>query len=321
MTASMTRRNLLTTAGAMAFSGAIMNNLFAANAEIKPAANASEPFGYCLNTSTISGANLGLSEMIDIAGKAKFGAVEPWLRDIEKFIKAGGVLGDLAKKIEDYGMVIPSAIGFAKWIVDDEQQRTAGIEQMKHDMDLVAQLKGTRIAAPPIGANGGKDAKPELANIVERYKVLLDLGRKMGVKPELEVWGSSKTLNNLGDAVHVIINAADADACMLLDVFHLYKGGSSIAGLKLLNASALGVLHTNDYPADPPREKINDQDRIYPGDGVAPLKELFITLKQIGWRGYLSVELFNREYWKQSPQKVAQAAIDKTRAAVQSALG
>ena len=238
MTASMTRRNLLTTAGAMAFSGAIMNNLFAANAEIKPAANASEPFGYCLNTSTISGANLGLSEMIDIAGKAKFGAVEPWLRDIEKFIKAGGVLGDLAKKIEDYGMVIPSAIGFAKWIVDDEQQRAAGIEQMKHDMDLVAQLKGTRIAAPPIGANGGKDAKPELANIVERYKVLLDLGRKMGVKPELEVWGSSKTLNNLGDAVHVIINAADADACMLLDVFHLYKGGSSIAGLKLLNASA-----------------------------------------------------------------------------------
>ena len=81
------------------------------------------------------------------------------------------------------------------------------------------------------------------------------------------------------------------------------------------------MLHTNDYPADPPREKINDQDRIYPGDGVAPLKELFITLKQIGWRGYLSVELFNREYWKQSPQKVAQAAIDKTRAAVQSALG
>ena len=128
--------------------------------------------------------------------------------------------------------------------------------------------------------------------------MLLELGRKMGVKPELEIWGSSKTLNNLGDAVQVIVNAADPDACLLLDMFHLYKGGSSIGGISKLNASALGVLHTNDYPAEPPREKINDQDRIYPGDGVAPLTELFHILQTIGWSGYLSVELFNKDYWK-----------------------
>ena len=314
----MSRRDILAGAGAIAVSGVMSTAALAgSDTVLRPLA---EQFKYCLNTSTISGANLGLAEMVDIAGRAKFEAIEPWLRDIEKFVKNGGVLADLRKKIADYGMAVPSAIGFAKWIVDDEQQRAAGVEQMKHDMDLVAQIGGTRIAAPPIGANGGKDAKPELASIVERYKAVLELGRKMGIKPELELWGSSKTLNNLGDAVHVIVNSADPDACMLLDVFHLYKGGSDIGGIRKLNASALGVLHTNDYPADPPREKITDQDRIYPGDGVAPLKELFNILDSIGWHGYLSVELFNREYWKQSPQKVAQNAIDKTRAAVQKAI-
>jgi sugar phosphate isomerase/epimerase len=106
---------------------------------------------------------------------------------------------------------------------------------------------------------------------------------------------------------------------MLLDVFHLYKGGSDVHGISLLRGSALGVLHTNDYP-DVPRDKINDSYRVYPGDGIAPLTDLFRILRDIGFRGYLSVELFNKDYWKQSPLKVAQAAIDKTRAAVRKAL-
>ena len=69
-----------------------------------------------------------------------------------------------------------------------------------------------------------------------------------------------------------------------------------------------------------PRDKINDSHRVYPGDGVAPLTDLFRILREINFRGFLSVELFNKDYWKQSPVKVAQAAIDKTRAAVQKAL-
>src|SRR2546421_8392592 len=37
-----------------------------------------EPFGYCLNTSTIRGQNLPLAEEIEIASKAGFSAIEPW---------------------------------------------------------------------------------------------------------------------------------------------------------------------------------------------------------------------------------------------------
>ena len=53
----------------------------------------------------------------------------------------------------------------------------------------------------------------------------------------------------------------------------------------------------NDYPADPPRETITDGSRIYPGDGVAP--SALHDLHDIGFRGVLSLELFNRDYWKQ----------------------
>ena len=311
-----TRRKLLATAGLVLAAG--VTKVDAAAPPVKPA-NPAEPFGYCLNTSTIRGQNLPLPEEIDIAAKVGFTAVEPWLDRIDKFVQSGGVLADLRKRIADHGLSIPSAIGFAAWIVDDDDRRAKGLEQMKRDMDSVAQIGGIRIAAPPIGANGPNDASPALSTIAERYRAVLDLGKQMGVTPEVEIWGSSKTLSTLGEAAHVAVQSAGPQACLLLDVFHLHKGGSDIGGINLLRGSALGVIHTNDYPKSPGREQITDAQRVYPGDGVAPLTDLFHILREIGWHGYLSVELFNKDYWKQNPVKVAQAALDKTRAAVKKA--
>ena len=47
---------------------------------------------------------------------------------------------------------------------------------------------------------------------------------------------------------------------------------------------------------------------------------LFRTLRDIGFRGMLSLEVFNREYWNQDPLLVARTGLEKTREAVQKAL-
>jgi len=80
------------------------------------------------------------------------------------------------------------------------------------------------------------------------------------------------------------------------------------------------TLHIDDYPADPPRETINDSHRVYPGDGVAPWDRIVQILYEIGFRGYLSLELFNREYWKQDALQVARTGLEKIRAVVAKAL-
>jgi 2-keto-myo-inositol isomerase len=90
--------------------------------------------------------------------------------------------------------------------------------------------------------------------------------------------------------------------------------------LKLLGKDAIQVFHMNDYPANPPRAKIVDADRVYPGDGVAPLKTLFRDLRAIGFHGMLSIELFNRAYWSQDALTVLQTALGKLRAQVKSSL-
>ncbi|HEX5446565.1 MAG TPA: TIM barrel protein, partial [Pirellulales bacterium] len=144
----------------------------------------------------------------------------------------------------------------------------------------------------------------------------LELGDRMGVVPQIEVWGFSKNLSRLNETVYVAIGSGHPRACLLLDVYHLYKGGSSFESLRLLGGAGLEVFHVNDYPSSPPREKISDADRVFPGDGVAPLDQLFRDLRSAGFRGTLSLELFNRGYWQQDALTVARTGLEKMKAAV-----
>lgn len=289
-------------------------------------ADAPKPsFGFCLNTSTVrdkDGKSRPITELIDVAAKAGYDAFEPWVSEIDAYLKGGGTLKELRKRVADAGLKTADLIGFAEWIVEDADRRKKGLEQAKRDMDWAAELGCPRIAAPPVGATGGASKRDDpkftqpiidLVAAADRYRALLDLGAKMGVTPVAEVWGFSKTMRRLGEALLVAIECGDSRGCVLPDVYHLYKGGSDFAGLPLLSASAIGIFHVNDYPKID-RDKINDADRVYPGDGVAPLKEVFAALRKMNYTGFVSLELFNRDYWKQDPHAVAKTGLAKMKA-------
>jgi sugar phosphate isomerase/epimerase len=276
------------------------------------------PFRYCLNTSTIRGQKLSLVEELEIAAQAGYQGVEPWINEIDKYVEQGGSLRELGQRIHDLGLTVENAIGFFDWIVDDAAQRARGLEEARRNMDLVAQLGGRYLAAPPMGATERTDVN--LLAAAERYRALLELGERMGVVPMVEVWGFSKTLNRLGEAALIAIESGHPQACILADVYHLYKGGSDPTGLKLLRGAALPLMHVNDYPAQPPRETIGDGDRVYPGDGIAPLTAILRDLREIGFHGALSLELFNETYWQQDALTVAKTGLEKIQAAVQKSL-
>ena len=275
-------------------------------------------FIYCLNTSTIKGQKLSLVDEIDIAAKAGYHGIEPWVSEIDEHVKRGGTLKNLGQRCRDKGLSVESAIGFFEWIVDDDAHRAKALEEAKRNLDMLAQIGAKRIAAPPLGATERADL--DLHKAAVRYRALLDLSDQFGVVPQAEVWGFSKTLGRLGDAALVAIESGHPKACILADVYHLYKGGSDITGLKLLSAASMHNFHMNDYPADPPRDRIGDEHRVYPGDGIAPLGEILRDLKAMGYNGALSIELFNRAYWKQDALTVAKTALDKLKAVVDKSL-
>jgi 2-keto-myo-inositol isomerase len=276
------------------------------------------PFRYCLNTSTIRGQKLGIEKEIDVAAEAGYSAIEPWVQTVQQYVAAGGKLPDLRKRVEDRGLTVESAISFPRWIVDDDAVRAKAVEQVKREMDLLAQIGGQRIAAPPVGATSGPEL--DLLKAAERYRTLLDVGDQTGVVPQVEVWGSSKNLHRLGQSMFVVIESGHPKACLLPDVYHIYKGGSDFTGFKTISSQTIQVFHLNDYPADPPRATIRDADRVMPGDGIAPLTQIIRTLLDNGSEAVLSLELFNASYWKKDPLEVAKVGLAKMKVEVQKAL-
>ena len=314
-TRKLSRRNALARTGLLVGTAIIAERPgFAAAPSDPPVQAARPPFRYCLNTATIRGHKLGVVKEIEVAAQAGYEGIELWMDALGEYVKNGGSLPDLKKRISDSGLTVEGAIGFPEWIVDDEARRAKGMERAKAEMGMVAQIGGLRFAAPPAGATDLP--KLELMKAAERYRALLEAGEQLGVVPELEVWGFSKNLGHLSECVAVAMETGHRNACVLPDVFHLYKGGSDLHGIRLLGPAAIQVFHLNDYPADPPREKVDDSYRMYPGDGVAPLPELLQTLRRTGGQKVLSLEVFNRTYWSQDPLSVAKTGLAKMKAVV-----
>ncbi len=314
----LSRRSALSRTALLAGAAVLGRKLEVPSASANAASEQSaRPFCYCLNTATIRGQKIGIVKEIEAASQAGYDAIEPWVESIEAYVKSGGKLGELKRRVIDSGLTVQDAIGFPEWIVDDDARRAKGMERAKREMDMVAQIGGKRFAAPPAGATNLPKLDWRMA--AERYRALLEAGDQIGLIPQLELWGFSKNLNRLGECICVAMETGHRNACVLADVFHLYKGGTEFHGMRLLGPSAIQVLHMNDFPADPPREKIDDSYRVYPGEGVAPLAEILQTLHNTGGQKVLSLELFNRAYWSQEPLEVAKTGLAKMKAVVAKA--
>ncbi|MFO7670027.1 MAG: sugar phosphate isomerase/epimerase [Bacteroidales bacterium] len=271
---------------------------------------AKSQFRFCLNTSTISGQKPDLFKQVEIAADAGYEGIEVWVSDVQSALTGGATPSSVKSFIDDHGIRVESAIGFAPWMTGGE----AGFGQMAKEMDMLAGIGCLRIAAPPAGVPA--DRPLDLFMAGEKYGQLLELGRKTGVMPQLEFWGSSPVLWHLGQVLMIAAVADDPDARILPDVFHLFRGDSGFDGLKMVNGTLIDIFHMNDYPGSKPREELTDADRVYPGDGAAPLKQILSDLKKMGGETVLSLELFNRSYWAMDPLEVARTGLLKMKQVV-----
>lgn len=273
------------------------------------------PFIFSLNMSTLRGHKLGFRKELEVAAKAGYKSVEIWINTLQDYLKTGGSLSDARKIVDDLGLKIEDAIGFAPWIVDDEATRGKALEQLKMEMDQLSQIGCPRVAAPPMGATTG--ASLDLARVAERYRSILELGDKTGVVPHLELWGFSKNLSRVGEILYVTTEASHPSARVLMDIYHLHKGGSGMDSVKSVGKPLVEIFHMNDYPKTPPRESITDADRVYAGDGIAPLKDVLKSLKNPDRPVILSFEVFNKDYYAQDPLLVAKTGLEKMKKVAQ----
>ncbi|MBD2869189.1 sugar phosphate isomerase/epimerase family protein [Paenibacillus arenilitoris] len=269
------------------------------------------PFKLSLNASTLFPFKLGVEKQIAVAAEAGYDGIELWVRDIDAYLEAGGRLAELRRRLEDSGIAAVNAIAFWAWADSDEKARRQGFELAKRELEMLAELGCAAAAAPPFGSV----SDVPLDDMAEQFAKLAELSRGIGVEPYLEFWGRAARLNRLSEAVYVAMHSGVKDAKLLLDPFHMYTGGSDFEGIGFLNGERIGIVHVNDYPAEPARADIADKDRVFPGDGIAPSGRIAQLLHGAGYNGYLSLELFIEDFGGRSALDIAKLGLGKARAA------
>lgn len=276
--------------------------------------NGASPFPLLLNTSTIRPATL--LEKIDATAEAGYDGIELWIDDIEKHEQEGNDLKELGKLITDKGLTVHNVIGLWNAVPPTQEEWDKQLPETRNRLRMMAAVGSKHAAAIPDSQLENIDLKWTAA----RYKDLLAIGRNdYNVIPGFEFVGFFKSINRLGTASAIALDADDPDAGLIADTFHLFRGGSGFNGVQHLQGKFIYNFHWNDVPASQPAETAADEHRVFPGDGNLPLIPLLRDLIQIKYTGPLSLELFNREHWKMDPKEVAKIGKDKMLAGITAA--
>ena len=267
-------------------------------------------FRYCLNASTIK--PVPILEQIAICAEAGYAGIELWHDDIDAHLSAGGTLDEIRNALQDSGLQVPTTIFLKGWWDTVEPVYSRAIDEIKRRLEQAAALGAPHsISGPPLGM-------VDFEVGARRYKALLNVGREYGVRPVMEYLGFAEEVNSIEAALGVMDGSGDADATIVLDPFHCFRGGGGMAGIARLRPAQIAISHFNDAPGFPPRHLQHDPDRVMPGDGVIDLGRYVGLLAEIGYEGWLSLELFNRGYWAQDPRTVARLGLEKMRAVVEA---
>ncbi len=260
-------------------------------------------FTLCLNVSTIK--TTPLLDKIRLVSEAGFDGVELWLNDVYEHIGRGGEVSDVEKALADYGLIVPCTIAMRAWGEASDLEYPLMLDDCKRRMDLAARLGSPTIVATP--PRDGRD----LGVITERYADLLKLGRESGIKPIMEYISFFGSVTTLNDARKVVEDVNDPDATVIVDAFHTWNSGGSFDDLRDLPLEMIGHYHFDDGNAGIAQGAQTDPDRMMPGEGCIDLDQEVSILKEKGYQGTVSLELFNRDLWAKDPADVLKIGMEK----------
>jgi sugar phosphate isomerase/epimerase len=266
-------------------------------------------FIYCLNTSTIR--PTPLLEKIRVAGRAGYQAIEPWNDEITDYLEQGGTMADLKQALADAGLKVVSVIALHSWVTTEGAEYAKALDECRRRMDQAIQLGSPYIVASP------PQEVVDLGRATERFAELMRIGKSRGVIPSMEFLGFVDGIKDVASAWAIAKGTGDPKATVVADVFHMIRGGGSVDDLLQLPGDRLANFHINDVPAEPDPLTQTDYDRVMVGEGIADLPRVIANLRSIGYRGPLSLELFNRDLWEADPETVVRRGLERVRQLVE----
>lgn len=188
-----------------------------------------------------------------------------------------------------------------------------GIERAKEIFSLAQRLSIEAVTLIP----AFKKDTISFTEGVAVVKRLAELARSHRVSLHFEMLCfPGRPFNSFADSLRL------AEACgikLVIDTFHCLAAGAAPKDVARLPKETIGVVHITDALTEGKRyEELVDADRVLPGEGGLPLVEIMEAIRQTGYRGGMSVEVFHPKYAKRNVAAVAgeahQRAVELLRA-------
>lgn len=265
---------------------------------------------HCATTMTAD-----LATDVAAASAAGYKAIEVWAAKLDAYIQDHSI-AELARLFAD-SKVEPAAInsiefiGFRRDDYPGIQRRCRQLCDIAHEIG-----SGTLVVVPsPIPYGRGYPASDlffDWNEVVDEYVAVLQdlagISAPRGVTLAFEFIGFPWcTVRTPRGALEIVQKAGHDNVGMNFDCCHFYGGGGEMAEIDLLDPSKISTFHLNDME-DIPKEAMTDERRVLPGKGVIPLGEICRRMKQIGYDGDCSIELFRPEYHQWDPYELAVTA-------------
>ena len=195
-------------------------------------------------------------------------------------------------------------------------------ETLMTGLDLFCQVGKrvgcNRVIVVPTADVGGKTVSQIREDSLEALRRIDARARVNGwpVVQALEFVGYPNLCINTFAQAYEIVELSDVEGVsIVLDCFHFHAMGSRLADLEKLDPAKLAIVHVDDSE-DLPVGAARDEQRLWPGEGAVDLNGIFGILKEKGYDGIASVELFRPEYYALAPEENIRIAKEKMVAAL-----
>jgi len=254
------------------------------------------------------------------------GSLEGWARAGIRYVELTDVLLDeflandtlagARRVLADLGLIPVSAAAVLPDVWIPGPDRAASLETWRRRCEQFAELGLEKIYCPSITSR--RVTAEDFAATPDCIREVGEITRGFGLAAMIEFARTSTHLATLPSTLAVIRQAAHPNVRPMLDFFHFWAGLSKFEDLDLLEPGELAHVHFQDLQ-EGPRELIDNDWRLIPGDGVAPLVRILRKLAEKAYSGPLSVELFRAELVNGDPFEVAAQIREKCEAVMRAA--
>lgn len=248
-----------------------------------------------------------LADVLRIVRATGWDAIELRRVDWQRAAAAGGSGDPVIEMVKASGLSVACVGVELGWMWAAGEERARLFRVFDEQCARAAALGAPRVMSPVDRGRG------DLRQAAESIREAGDIAARHGVRLALEFNSQCEQINTLARGREVVALAGHPACGLLLDTYHLGRSGARAKDLDDIAPAEIAYVQYSDVPRHG-LEPGKALDRLPPGQGSVPFKEIFGAIAAKGYVGPLSYEAPNPAAWARPAEEVAREALVATRA-------